>query len=153
MLGSSPRDNYIAMNMKDLNFTSSCISYEYGLFGSNSIEFVINITYANSTGYLFIKLGYRKEYQFRILKTLPSIKDFTKSLEIQLGRTLPASMLPSFKDCKSNQSKMQFVDYYFKNLLSNQDFYCPLLFDYINFNIIKKTEIVKDLDDNTAISP
>ncbi|CAD8165523.1 unnamed protein product [Paramecium octaurelia] len=119
-------ENLIALDYSELHFSSTCVQYEYGMYGSNSIEFVINIKYKEKN----------TEHVYRILKTLSCIRQFSEQLELQSGRALP----PNLKITKqilnlTTNEKLTFVDEFFKELLGNHEYFSSEFFDFIGFDI------------------
>ncbi|CAD8154540.1 unnamed protein product [Paramecium pentaurelia] len=119
-------ENLVALDYSELQFSSNCVQYEYGMYGSNSIEFVINIKYKEKS----------TEHVYRILKTLSCIRQFSEQLELQSGRALP----PNLKVTKqilnlTTNEKITFVDEFFRELLGNHEYFSSEFFDFIGFDI------------------
>ena len=82
-------------------------------------------------------------YNYRILKTLSSLKIFTQTLEQQLGFPLPISLVtppPAKTNQNQLQANMSFMNLFFKAILGNKNYFCKELFDFVCFDVFSRQE-------------
>ncbi|KAM3140571.1 hypothetical protein pb186bvf_007383 [Paramecium bursaria] len=106
-----------------LYIMANCTGFEYGQYGSNSVDFVITVSY---------NVQNERQKQ-RILRTFSQFKESLEKIEQQMGIPVPIKITQALLKLP-NQGKVAFIDKGLKQLI-DQHFFCEELIELLGIEI------------------